>query len=266
MWVTHRISFTGLLFTQAGTLVSCSHDETAQRLLDEELPDVVLRGHQDAIWCADVSRSGRFLATGAGDHTIRLWDMYEADPNVSVRVLRGHDTSIRSLTFSADEKTLYSVGDDGIVRAWNLDNDQVLSNHRKLEDPEQMQNFAGGFLKSRYYKAQPQCTTNNYLLGMTPDRSWRLWNIGAYDEKGTILDLGELDDVRYSVISNDGSWAFLPIEMTLIQIQDSVVTTVRESLPYSFSAWFDPQSRYLLTTDMEGKVDRWNSYRIRPCL
>ncbi|ETW03494.1 hypothetical protein, variant [Aphanomyces invadans] len=69
-------------------------------------------GHTDDILCMAMSPSGRFVATGERGKkpTIRVWD---AKSGATLSVLAGfHSRGVVSVTFSHDEKTIASVGED----------------------------------------------------------------------------------------------------------------------------------------------------------
>ena len=62
------------------------------------------------------SSSAEFLATGARDKTIRLWDAR----GTLVKTLVGHDHWVRALAFHPGGKYLLSVSDDKTIRCWDL--------------------------------------------------------------------------------------------------------------------------------------------------
>ena len=62
------------------------------------------------------SSSAEFLATGARDKTIRLWDAR----GTLVKTLVGHDNWVRALAFHPGGKYLLSVSDDKTIRCWDL--------------------------------------------------------------------------------------------------------------------------------------------------
>ncbi|CEO59831.1 Putative Nuclear distribution protein PAC1 [Penicillium brasilianum] len=62
------------------------------------------------------SSSAEFVATGARDKTIRLWD---ARGNL-IKTLVGHDNWVRALVFHPGGKYLLSVADDKTIRCWDL--------------------------------------------------------------------------------------------------------------------------------------------------
>lgn len=78
---------------------------------------VVQNGHATVILCLAYSPDGRVLATGSGDHTIKLWD---AASGKLLATLTGHSDAVKSLCFSTDGSMLASGGDDGIARLWDV--------------------------------------------------------------------------------------------------------------------------------------------------
>lgn len=60
--------------------------------------------------------SAEFMATGARDKTIRLWDAR----GTCIKTLIGHDNWVRSLVFHPSGKFLLSVADDKTLRCWDL--------------------------------------------------------------------------------------------------------------------------------------------------
>ncbi|KAL9061319.1 MAG: hypothetical protein Q9162_000193 [Coniocarpon cinnabarinum] len=62
------------------------------------------------------SSSAEYLATGARDKMIRLWDAR----GTLIKTLVGHDNWIRALVFHPGGKYLLSVADDKTLRCWDL--------------------------------------------------------------------------------------------------------------------------------------------------
>ncbi|KAJ5114297.1 nuclear migration protein NudF [Penicillium alfredii] len=117
-------------------LVSAGHDHAAI-LWDLSSGDVQasLQGHGSCVECCAVapqsshvhlaaldpsrspsSQSAAFIATGARDKTIRIWD----DQGTVVKILEGHHSWVRGLVFHPGGKYLISVGDDRTIRCWDL--------------------------------------------------------------------------------------------------------------------------------------------------
>ncbi|KAK4215389.1 transcriptional repressor tup1 [Rhypophila decipiens] len=70
------------------------------------------------------SPDGQYLATGAEDKMIRVWD-------IATRTIRntfsGHEQDIYSLDFSRDGRTIASGSGDRTVRLWDIETSQLLS-------------------------------------------------------------------------------------------------------------------------------------------
>lgn len=137
-------------------LASCSHDRTV-RLWHFATGDCrhVLRGHEHVVECVAfappsvgsltpqpaasaparrtdaasvaAARSGRYVASGSRDKTIRVWDVENGE---CVMVLTGHDNWVRAVAFlpmpdaapgaPAPAPLLVSVSDDKSIRVWDL--------------------------------------------------------------------------------------------------------------------------------------------------
>ena len=79
----------------------------------EEL--TLLTGHVGWVLSVSFSPNGAILASGSGDHTVRLWD---ANTGEHLRTLTGHTGWVSSVSFSPDGSTLASGSRDGTVLLW----------------------------------------------------------------------------------------------------------------------------------------------------
>jgi WD40 repeat protein/uncharacterized caspase-like protein len=64
-----------------------------------------------------LSASGKLIAAGGRESTIKIW---EADTGRELFTLRGHKKSIRDLAFSPDSKLLASAGQDADIKLWSV--------------------------------------------------------------------------------------------------------------------------------------------------
>ena len=81
-----------------------------------------LRGHKGAVYAVKYAPSGRQLATGSFDGTIRLWD---AMLQTEVRVLRGHTLGVTHLAWAPSSTRLISGSFDKTAKVWNTETGDV---------------------------------------------------------------------------------------------------------------------------------------------
>jgi len=78
---------------------------------------LTLEGHPHQIRCMAFTASGKILASGGADHTIRLWRL--ADGHL-LKTLEGHVDWVNGLTPTPNGRMLVSTGRDGRLCLWRL--------------------------------------------------------------------------------------------------------------------------------------------------
>jgi len=117
------------------------------------------KGHQSTISALAISHDKKYLYSGSGDNTIKIWNLetgeeiytfrnmknvrdiwishddhylipHQYDTNLTmldikslkkIRTFSGHTDNITSIAVSLDEKQLYTAGKDKTFRSWNID-------------------------------------------------------------------------------------------------------------------------------------------------
>lgn len=105
-----------------GRLIARAAHPSRSEAYEAELWDVSggtlrqrLKGHVYSINAVAFSPSGRQLATGARDGSVRLWDLATGRLRLKVPASGGQSLAV---AFSPDGKVLASADFDGVVRAW----------------------------------------------------------------------------------------------------------------------------------------------------
>ena len=90
------------------------------------------RGHNGKITAVDISPDGRFVASAAGDATVRLWDV---EDGTEVRQFREHTDYVYSVKFIRNGQQLASASRDGTIRFRDLtvDGRPVRMSRRQIE-------------------------------------------------------------------------------------------------------------------------------------
>lgn len=63
-----------------------------------------------------MSPNSRYFATGSDDHTIKIWDVYNAK---EVKTIYGHSAEVNDITYSPGGRYLASCSDDSTIKIWN---------------------------------------------------------------------------------------------------------------------------------------------------
>ena len=122
----HSSAITGLALADAGgggsssSLISASLDGSSRHwdLVKEEVISTTAHG-VPLLGITICPLDSNLLAAPAADLTIRLWDVRQKNP--SFKSLHGHKLLPTAVLFSkTSSSALYSVGQDGVIKTWDL--------------------------------------------------------------------------------------------------------------------------------------------------
>jgi hypothetical protein len=89
-------------------------------LLAEQQQQGMLPAGPSTVFAVAFSRSGKLLATGGADGTVRLWDLHAGQQ--LGQPLRGHSGNVRGVAVNATGDRVVSGGADGTLRVWDVTN------------------------------------------------------------------------------------------------------------------------------------------------
>jgi WD40 repeat protein/tRNA A-37 threonylcarbamoyl transferase component Bud32 len=77
---------------------------------------MIIRGHTAEVRAVAYHPSGRWLASGAADQTVKIWD---TTLDRQFRILSGHTASVCGVAFSPDGNLVASAAKNGTIRLWH---------------------------------------------------------------------------------------------------------------------------------------------------
>ncbi len=143
-----------------------------------------LEGHTNRVHSVSFSPDGTMLASGAEDHTIKLWTVEE---KTNIATLEGHTDRVHSVAFSPDGTILVSGSHDKTVRLWDVSTGDYIATLEGHTDRVHSVAFS------------PNGTT---LASGAWDQTVRLWDVAT---RSNIAVLKHTDTIFFVSFSPDGT-------------------------------------------------------------
>jgi WD40 repeat protein len=222
---------------------------------------MALSGHEKDVLSVAFSIDGKYLATGSGDTTVRIWDASSGD---LLRVLEGHSAEVGGLAFSPDGKLLVTSSENGVLIIWDVATGELLRNlpdftvYKVSFSPECVS--PPGATAERCGTRVAAATFNGLQVWMyAPDSAEPI----SLEESQAILTIPEGSS---GIFSPDGKWlAALSLSTTsgnAVKLWDA--TTGQELLTLAgHTDWvmglaFSPDGKRLASTSLDGTVRIWS--------
>src|ERR1051325_5035155 len=118
----HSDAVYGLAFNPDGTLLASVSADRAMKVWDVEKGKLLYTLGEATDWLYTVawSPNGKYLVSGGVDKSIRVYEPTRDGAKLRQSVF-AHEGPVQKVLFSSDSKTLYSVGQDRVIKAWDVD-------------------------------------------------------------------------------------------------------------------------------------------------
>src|SRR5262249_41981293 len=118
----HSDSVYSLAFSPDGKLLATGAADRAVKVWEVASGKrlYTLSDPTDWIYAVAWSPNGRHLAAAGVDKSIRVWEVSAAGGKL-VHSVFAHESAVTRLIYAADGKTLYSLSEDRLVKAWDTE-------------------------------------------------------------------------------------------------------------------------------------------------
>jgi WD40 repeat protein len=195
----HSDAVYGVAFSPDGRLLASGSADRAVKVWEVATARrlYTLGESTDWVYAVAWSPDGRHLAGAGVDKSIRVWEVSATEGRLAQSVF-AHEGAVTRLIYSADSKTLYSLGEDRIVKSWD----------------------AARMVERKVYERQPE-----EVLALALPGDHKQIALGRYDGAVVLLD-----EATGRVISEP-----LPVKPKPPQLQKLAPLSGRVGVPIRFT-------------------------------
>jgi WD40 repeat protein/uncharacterized caspase-like protein len=208
-------------------------------------PELVIQtGHSSRVNCAIFAPDSRWLATGAADNSIRMWD---TQSGLELRALHGHSNWIRSLAVNRSGQQLASGSNDRTVKVWSISAGRELLTLTGHTGPVESVLFT---------------SDEKWIVSGSIDRTIKIWN-AASGRLATTLS-GHPTAVGTLAISLDGKYLASGGTDGEIRLWDGTtwkqLRILKKHTKKITALAFSPDGKWLLSGSADGMLTLWNPF------
>ncbi|WP_287115874.1 serine/threonine-protein kinase, partial [Microcystis sp. M_OC_Ca_00000000_C217Col] len=137
--------------------------------------DKTLTGHSCWVQSVVYSPDGRYLASGGGDNTIKIWEIATGR---ELCTFAGHSDWVRSVVYSPDGRYLASASSDKTIKIW------------QVATGKQLRTLTG---HSRGVRSVVYSPDGRYLASGSVDNTIKIWQVATGRELRTLTGHSEMD-------------------------------------------------------------------------
>jgi WD40 repeat protein/energy-coupling factor transporter ATP-binding protein EcfA2 len=208
-----------------------------KRIYSDNIFYTLIAKQEDAITSVTFSPDNKYILTGSGDATARIWDL---NGNM-IKIFIGHSGHVNSVAFSPDGQKVLTGSDDGTAKLWDMQGNviTVFSGHKSGVTSVA---FSPDGLK---------------VLTGSKDATARLWDING---TSIIIFKGHNSTVKSVAFSSDGKTILTGSDdysARLWDLNGNILATLKGQSSAINSVAFSPDGKSILIGMDNGSIRRY---------
>ena len=201
-----------------------------------------LEGHEDVVWNVAFDPTGKTLASGSSDNTVKLWDVASGR---LLHTLEGHKFNVANIVFAPGSQILASDSVDETVKLWDVANGRLLHTFKMTE------RGIGGIA------FDPKGQT---LISVSGNKTVKLWDVAS----GRLLHTleGSEDDFFNVEFDPWGQTLASGNNDNTVKLWDvasgKLLRTLEGHASFASSIAFNPTGRTLASGSLDNTVKLWD--------
>ena len=248
-----------------------------------------MKGHEKGVRTITFAPTGKMVATGSYDKTIKLWDV---NSRREVTTLKGHEDIVYGVRFSPDGHMLASCSADKSIKLWDVVSRKELTSFQKQEKTVYALAFTGdgkglvsgdgaGFVRrwdlagNSIWHKNPH-TKSVRSVAISPDGT--VVASGSWDGTVKVLDIASGEEktayLKYEkkiytvAFSPNGEWLAIAGESGSVHLWDWKKADSHAQLLDQHAAWvsavaFDPTGTRVVSGSGDGSLQIWETHTLK---
>lgn len=244
-----------------------------------------MKGHENGVRTLAFAPTGKMVATGSYDKTIKLWNL---DSRREVESLTGHADTVYGVRFSPDGRMLASCSADRSIKLWDVASRKELTSFREQEKTVYALEFTGdgkslvsgggdGSVRRWDLKGNTVWTKNphtNYVRSVAISPDGTVVASGSWDGTVKVLDIVSGEEKAmyqkygrriYSVaFSPNGQWLAIAGELGAVHLWEwkkagSYVPSFGQYAAWVSAVAFNPTGTRIASSSSDGSIQIWDA-------